>query len=100
MGSKPSNEAIQIALEVLVDMVGVRHTLDLLAEACHDKAEHIRSNWQDKHTAAAWTQAAVRVKQCSVMEAVKFVSNDTYDALAGLPGNADSNPACKVENPT
>jgi hypothetical protein len=79
-----SNQAIQTALEVLVDMIGVRSTLDLLAEVCHDKAEHIRANWQDKHTTAAWTQAAARVKQCSVMEAVKFVSNDMYDAMAGV----------------
>lgn len=79
--TNPSNEAIQVALETLVDMIGVRHTLDLLAEVCHNKAEHIRENWQDKHTAAAWTQAAAAVKRASVHDAVKIVSNDTYDAM-------------------
>lgn len=74
----------QASLEAMVDRNGLRLVLDLLAEVCHDKAEHIRTNWQDKHTAAAWTQAAVRVKQCSVMEAVKFVSNDHYDAMASV----------------
>jgi hypothetical protein len=44
-------------LEHYVDRYGLRSTLDALACICTDKAEHIRSNWQDQTTARPWEKA-------------------------------------------
>jgi hypothetical protein len=41
-------------LEALIDRNGLRIITLLLAEICHEKAEHIESNRQDK----TWTRAA------------------------------------------
>lgn len=43
-------------LEILVDSVGVRGVLEMLAQVCHEKADHIRTNWQDTVTAHRWAR--------------------------------------------
>lgn len=47
------NEAKE-QLEAIIDRHGLKATIDLLAVICGDKAEHIRSNWQDETTAKTW----------------------------------------------
>jgi hypothetical protein len=50
------------ALETLVDECGgLSVVLDALAEVCHDKSEHLQSNWGDKNTAKAWSEAGGRI---------------------------------------
>ena len=44
-------------LEFLVDLHGIVDVTEKLREICHDKAEHIRVNWQDEDTADAWEEA-------------------------------------------
>lgn len=51
-----------IALESIVDHIGLAKTLDLLASLCRDKAEHLRSNWQDDTAARVWEKAARHVE--------------------------------------
>jgi hypothetical protein len=46
------------ALEAVVDRVGIKNVVELLAIICQEKAEHIRTNWQDHTTAAVWTRNA------------------------------------------
>lgn len=41
-------------LESIVDAYGLAETISALAEACDEKAEHIRHNWQDEMTACLW----------------------------------------------
>jgi hypothetical protein len=43
-------------LERLVDERGLMAVLEGLAGVCQDKAEHIRTGWQDKPLAKAWEQ--------------------------------------------
>jgi hypothetical protein len=43
-----------LALETMIDTVGLSNTLYALASLCSDKAEHIRSNWQDETLAKHW----------------------------------------------
>lgn len=44
-------------LEVIIDKIGLGNTLATLSTVCHEKAEHIESNWQDPTLAKQWTKA-------------------------------------------
>jgi hypothetical protein len=44
-------------LEASIDEHGLAAVLDNLALVCFAKAEHLQSNWQDAHTAVAWSAA-------------------------------------------
>lgn len=42
-------------LEQIIDEKSLEWTVRAISEICHEKADHIVSNWQDKHTAADWS---------------------------------------------
>jgi hypothetical protein len=44
-------------LEQIVDRIGLKNTVELLAILTEEKAEHIQTNWQDKNLAAAWLRS-------------------------------------------
>jgi len=46
------------ALEALIDCHTLGGVLDLIAEVCSSKADHIRTNWQDEVTADQWDRYA------------------------------------------
>jgi len=50
-------EELKEKIEAIVDATSVREVLDALEEVCHEKAEHVRSNWQDEGLAIAWNLA-------------------------------------------
>jgi hypothetical protein len=56
-----SNNVMQLELEILVDSYGVKAVLEALAQVCREKADHIRTNWQDQATAEVWEQNADRI---------------------------------------
>ena len=41
-------------LESIIDAIGLMNTLEAIADICYDKAEHLRSNWQDEKSAKCW----------------------------------------------
>jgi hypothetical protein len=45
-------------LEALVDKHSLAYVLELLGRVCHEKAEHLRSNWQDDVSAREWDRDA------------------------------------------
>ena len=55
------NAELEYTLEDLLDKHGLRLVLSSLENVCHEKAEHIQTNWQDKLLAAKWTKAAKRI---------------------------------------
>jgi len=48
---------LTVALEALVDAHSVRAVLLDLAAICHEKAEHVRVNWQDGPIVKKWDRA-------------------------------------------
>jgi hypothetical protein len=54
---------IDADLEELIDRAGLDHILAALADICHGKAAHVRSNWQDSALAKAWDRAALAVER-------------------------------------
>lgn len=50
-------------LEALIDATSLRAVVAAIAEIARDKAEHIRTNWQDNITAQAWDMSANRLEQ-------------------------------------
>lgn len=49
-------------LEAMIDSYGVEMTLSTLAQLCHEKAEHIRENWQDEILARDWERKGNKVQ--------------------------------------
>ena len=43
-----------IALEGMIDVAGLRNVVWALAHICWEKADHVRSNWQDEQLARDW----------------------------------------------
>ena len=50
-------------LEALIDATSLRAVVAAIAEIARNKAEHIRTNWQDNITAQAWDMSASRLEQ-------------------------------------
>lgn len=46
----------KIALEDIIDKVQLEECLSMLEEICYEKAEHLRSNWQDWGPANEWDE--------------------------------------------
>jgi hypothetical protein len=57
------NEDITIDLEAMIDKHGLVHVLTGLACVCREKADHLRTNWQDKTSARQWDRDA---KACDI----------------------------------
>jgi hypothetical protein len=45
-------------LEALIDKHGLLHVVTALDLICTEKADHIRTNWQDRALAKDWDRAA------------------------------------------
>lgn len=58
--------AIKQECEALVDKYNIDVILSKLAEVCHEKAEHIRTNWQDKQTAKEWERLGKKLEHASL----------------------------------
>jgi len=51
-------------LEAMLDQSSLKEVLDMLAEICHEKADHLRSNWQDEAAAKDWERMGNRILFC------------------------------------
>jgi hypothetical protein len=56
------NTEPMLALEAMVDKVGLANVLYALEHICRAKADHIRENWQDDATAKTWDFDANKCK--------------------------------------
>jgi hypothetical protein len=52
-------------LEMMIDKIGLSKVLFMLAEICHDKADHVATNWQDQRLAKAWLVDAMLMEQAA-----------------------------------
>lgn len=53
-----------VQIELIVDKIGMAGVTGLLAEICSEKAEHLRSSWQDEAAARDWERAGKVVLRC------------------------------------
>lgn len=52
-------------LERLIDAYGLNAFLENAAEICHEKADHVRSSYNDNTTADTWDQASTNLMVAS-----------------------------------
>jgi hypothetical protein len=55
------------SLEKLVDRRSVGEILEMLSEMSYEKAEHLRSNWQDEVSAKTWEKTANKLEKLKVV---------------------------------
>jgi hypothetical protein len=48
-------------VEQLVDRMRLEGVVEALIQVCHAKAEHLRTNWQDKNAADSWERDAKKL---------------------------------------
>ena len=48
-------------IEDAIDSRGLRGVLDIISQICYEKADHLRSNWQDEVTAREWDDMGKQV---------------------------------------
>ena len=48
-------------LEGMIDKNSLGAIMDALGDICYEKAEHIRTNWQDERLATFWDEAGERI---------------------------------------
>lgn len=55
-----------VALEAMVDRVGLRNVVYALEHICGEKAEHLNVNWQDGRSGIAWHDAAEHLHKAAL----------------------------------
>lgn len=66
------NPTLNETLEALIDKHSLSEVMQALQSVCHDKAEHLRTNWQDYNSADLWDGAAENI-DCAVKGDIKYV---------------------------
>lgn len=61
MAQLTNDEAV--ALEAMIDRCGLETVVAALALICGEKAEHVRSNWQDRALAKAWDRCGAHLSK-------------------------------------
>ena len=61
-------------LEAMVDKTDLATVLSALAMVCFQKAEHIRSNWQDRVMASEWERAGRTLDRAQVHTTIRALS--------------------------
>ena len=59
-------------LEPMLDNEGLPAVLDALAFICSEKADHVRSSWQDEATAKVWEDMAGQILGVEFKAAAAF----------------------------
>ena len=54
MSTRDLNKEELLQLETLIDAVGIEAVLMGVSDICGEKADHIRTNWQDGALARRW----------------------------------------------
>lgn len=53
-------------IEAMIDAHKVDGVLDIIADICQQKAEHLRSNWQDENAAKSWDRDARKIANVKI----------------------------------
>jgi hypothetical protein len=69
---KPTTD--QDTVENLIDRLTLRWLLDLVAQVCHEKADHLRANWQDESAGKNWERVSEFMDRVMKDASVKAVS--------------------------
>jgi hypothetical protein len=64
------DETLKDDTERILDRMALATFLEMVEEICHDKAEHLASNWQDDKAANRWTRAAAVIAKAHNTKAV------------------------------
>lgn len=54
MQGEYSKENFGYEIEKMIDKSSLNYILEVISAICFDKAEHVRSNWQDEPLAIDW----------------------------------------------
>jgi hypothetical protein len=68
-----ARESVKQAIERFIDISSVAAVLDVVAEICSEKAQHISENWQDEALAKSWDKAARVVFAAATKPGVHFL---------------------------
>lgn len=76
-------------LEALIDATSLLDVLTGLELVCSEKAEHVRSNWQDKALAKLWDRASIHTIRRTLIASRRRSANPAKTALPFAPGRLE-----------
>lgn len=62
-------------IEILLDKYGMETVLDVLAQICFEKSEHLLSNWQAPNDAKAWQTCGIKLDHVKISKPINAVVN-------------------------
>lgn len=66
--------SLEHQVELLIDQHGLTAVVDAICQVCYDKADHIRSSYQDSYLATAWENAGLSLVNPDEKHQAKFPS--------------------------
>ncbi|GGG61054.1 hypothetical protein [Hymenobacter glacieicola] len=65
-----NKQVIKDLLEQIIDSASLAELLEAASEVCHEKADHLETNWQSYVEADRWSNAAEAISRIASSEAV------------------------------
>ncbi len=53
-------------IEIMIENLSLSGMLSILSQVCYEKAEHLRTNWQDLETARTWEKVGRAVGKIKI----------------------------------
>jgi hypothetical protein len=53
-------------IKTMIDGMSLSGVLEILSQVCYEKAEHLRTNWEDPDTARAWEKVGRAVGKIKI----------------------------------
>ena len=69
---KDRMDVLRDEIEAMVDKESVVTVLELLADVCYLKAEHLRDNWQDTQSAKVWDKTGDAIMKLSAKDYLPY----------------------------
>lgn len=62
------NHDDKLALEKLIDVHGLHGVLVAMSDICHEKADHLVTDWQDPQAGRNWTRWGERLSKLGTVD--------------------------------
>lgn len=61
-------------LESILDRYTLETILDVLAQICHEKSDHVLSTWQNKTLSKKWLVAGIKLDHVKISKPISNIS--------------------------
>ena len=67
-----TKDELKLAIELEMDKTSLAEIVDIVAEICAEKAQHVEENWDDPELARVWSEASASLLETSDHDAAPW----------------------------